>query len=216
MSEFLRVLENEVQIIALSFMAVVYLLRLRWILKFTASKERTPSRGDETAGIMYSYMTLAMPWSMESTSKRWIKYIEFVIFHIGIVVTITATFIIPYAPALIGSTITIMVIQVIIAAAFIVGVIRLFRRFARPEMRAISSMDDYFSLLLLDFYLLSAFFGVPNNNEWSLIAFFGLTTFFLIYVPFSKISHYLYFPFTRYYIGKHLGHRGVYPKKLYK
>ena len=165
---------------------------------------------------MYSYMTLAMPWSMESTSKRWIKYIEFVIFHIGIVVTITATFIIPYAPALIGSTITIMVIQVIIAAAFIVGVIRLFRRFARPEMRAISSMDDYFSLLLLDFYLLSAFFGVPNNNEWSLIAFFGLTTFFLIYVPFSKISHYLYFPFTRYYIGKHLGHRGVYPKKLYK
>jgi hypothetical protein len=30
-------------------------------------------------------------------------------------------------------------------------------------------------------------------------------------VPFSKISHYLYYPFTRYYLGKSLGYRGVYP-----
>ncbi len=42
-------------------------------------------------------------------------------------------------------------------------------------------------------------------------SFFILTAFFLIYVPFSKISHYLYYPFTRYYLGKTLGHRGVHP-----
>jgi hypothetical protein len=46
-----------------------------------------------------------------------------------------------------------------------------------------------------------------------LIAFFGLTAFFLVYVPFSKISHYVYWPFIRYYVGKHLGHRGAYPTK---
>jgi hypothetical protein len=38
-----------------------------------------------------------------------------------------------------------------------------------------------------------------------------MTAFFLIYVPFSKISHYLYYPFTRYYLGKSLGYRGVFP-----
>jgi hypothetical protein len=32
-------------------------------------------------------------------------------------------------------------------------------------------------------------------------------------VPFSKISHYLYYPFTRYYLGKTLGRRGVYPMR---
>jgi hypothetical protein len=37
------------------------------------------------------------------------------------------------------------------------------------------------------------------------------TSFFLVYVPFSKISHYLYYPFTRYWLGKALGHRGSYP-----
>jgi hypothetical protein len=30
-------------------------------------------------------------------------------------------------------------------------------------------------------------------------------------VPFSKISHYLYYPFMRYYLGRTLGYRGVFP-----
>jgi hypothetical protein len=30
-------------------------------------------------------------------------------------------------------------------------------------------------------------------------------------VPFSKISHYLYYPFTRYWLGRSLGHRGSMP-----
>ena len=41
-----------------------------------------------------------------------------------------------------------------------------------------------------------------------------LTAFFLFYVPFSKISHYIFYPFTRWYLGKTLGHRGVYPLKV--
>ena len=44
-----------------------------------------------------------------------------------------------------------------------------------------------------------------------MLTFFLLTAFFLIYVPFSKISHYLYYPFTRYWLGKTLGHRGSLP-----
>jgi hypothetical protein len=46
-----------------------------------------------------------------------------------------------------------------------------------------------------------------------LMLYFILTAFFLIYVPFSKISHYLYYPFTRFYFGRTMGHRGVYPIK---
>ena len=59
-----------------------------------------------------------------------------------------------------------------------------------------------------------AFLAVPNstaNGEWHLLGYSYLATFFLVYVPFSKISHYLYYPFTRYYLGKSLGYRGVFP-----
>jgi len=51
----------------------------------------------------------------------------------------------------------------------------------------------------------------PAAGEGILLAYFLLTAFFLVYVPFSKISHYLYYPFTRYYFGKSMGRRGVYP-----
>ena len=54
--------------------------------------------------------------------------------------------------------------------------------------------------------------GVPRfQNEIYLVAYLLLTSFFLLYVPFSKISHYLYYPFTRYWIGRALGHRGSLP-----
>jgi hypothetical protein len=49
------------------------------------------------------------------------------------------------------------------------------------------------------------------TNEVFQIVYLYLTSFFLLYVPFSKISHYLYYPFTRIYIGRALGHRGSYP-----
>jgi hypothetical protein len=81
-------------------------------------------------------------------------------------------------------------------------------------MRAISSPDDYFSLVLLTTWFFFALLAVPNQTsggEWHLLTYFILTAFFLVYVPFSKISHYLYYPFTRYYLGKTWGHRGVYP-----
>ena len=81
-------------------------------------------------------------------------------------------------------------------------------------MRAISSPDDYFSLVLLTVWFFFATLAVPNDisgGETILLTYFVLTAFFLVYVPFSKISHYLYYPFTRYYLGKTLGYRGSYP-----
>jgi hypothetical protein len=53
----------------------------------------------------------------------------------------------------------------------------------------------------------------PDLGEGPLMIYFLLTALFLIYVPFSKISHYLYYPFTRYYFGRTMGYRGVYPIK---
>ena len=44
-----------------------------------------------------------------------------------------------------------------------------------------------------------------------MVAYLLLTSFFLLYVPFSKISHYLYYPFTRIWLGRTLGHRGTFP-----
>jgi nitrate reductase gamma subunit len=164
--------------------------------------------------ILYSWANIAMPQSMESTRSRPFLYAQFVIFHLGVVAAIGLSFIIPYLPGLLDSTAMVLVLQVFVGAAFVVGIIRIIRRFGSPYMRAISTPDDYFSLLLLTVWFGFAFLAVPNNienGEGIMLTYFILTAFFLLYVPFSKISHYLYYPFTRYYLGKTLGHRGVFP-----
>ncbi len=216
MSDTLRILENEVQIAALAFMAVVYTVRLAWLFRFRMGRERTFPAGREAAGAGYSLMNIAMPGAMESTRKRPGFYAQFVVFHLGVAAAIAGTFIIPYAPALFEVRPVMRAFQAVIAAAFFVGLSRLVRRLGNPVLREVSSPDDYFSLILLMLWFAAAALAVPNRpdkGEWPLILYFGLTAFFLVYVPFSKICHYLYYPFTRYYLGRALGHRGALPPK---
>lgn len=215
MSEGLRLLENEVQIAALLFLTVVYVLRLAWLFRFRSAPERTYAVGNAAAGIGWSMMNVAMPWAMESTRRKPFFYVQFVIFHIGVVLAIAATFIIPYWPGLLEQTWVVRLFQVSLLAAFAVGLVRLYRRLTTPALRLISTGDDYLSLVLMTLFFLSGAMAVPNrpqDGEWPLWAFFALTTFFLVYVPFSKICHYLYYPFTRFYLGRMQGHRGVVAK----
>lgn len=155
-----------------------------------------------------------MPWAMESSRTKPFFYAQFVAFHMGVTAAILLLFIIPWWPGLLETQVGVLALRIPIGAAFLVGLGRMVRRFGDKYMRAISSPDDYFSLILLTVWFFFSFLAVPNstaNGEWHLIGYFLLASFFLVYVPFSKISHYLYYPFTRYYIGKSLGHRGVFP-----
>jgi nitrate reductase gamma subunit len=220
MSELLHFAEHTLQEVALGFMALVYLTRLYWLTRFKAGKDRQPATGAPGTtmrrGILYSWANIAMPWAMESTRTKIFIYGQFVVFHIGVTLAIALSFIIPYAPGLLAKTGVVPVMQGIIGAACLVGILRMIRRGGDKYMRAISSPDDYFSLILLTVWFFFATLAVPNNHqngEGILLTYFFLTAFFLIYVPFSKISHYLYYPFTRYYLGKTLGHRGSYPLK---
>ena len=218
MSEMLYFSEHRLQEAALAVMACVYAIRLAWLLRFKAGRERQAPTGSlgssKRKGILYSWLNIGMPWAMESTRTKTLLYGQFVVFHLGVVAAIVLSFIIPYAPQLLQSQAFVLVVQLTIGAAFLVGLARLYRRIANRTMRAISTPDDFFSLALLTTWFLFALLAAPNRPEQGeaiLLAYFLMTAFFLLYVPFSKISHYLYYPFTRYYLGKTLGYRGVFP-----
>ncbi|NIM51950.1 MAG: hypothetical protein GTO22_22345 [Gemmatimonadales bacterium] len=218
MSELLHFSEHTLQEVALGFMALVYTIRIIWFLGFKVGGDRQAQTGPPSTtpakGILYSWANIAMPWAMESTRRQYLLYAQFAVFHIGVTAAIALSFVIPYGPGLLENQVWVVMLQIIIGAAFLVGVVRFIRRVSNRYMRAISSPDDYFSLVLLTVWFFFAFLAVPNqtaNGEWHLLGFFMMTAFFLVYVPFSKISHYLYYPFTRYYLGKTMGHRGVYP-----
>jgi hypothetical protein len=220
MSESLRFVSDDLQLLAMGFMALVYIFRIRWLLKFKASGDRQAPSDNRNAssfkGIVYSWANIAMPWSMESTRRMVFFYVQFVVFHLAVAANISMSVIIPYVPGLIKSMIVVRLLQILFAAAFLIGCYRMFRRLSHPAIRLISTPDDFFSLGLLTVWCFVSIFAVPNRpdlGEGPLMVYFIMTAFFLIYVPFSKISHYLYYPFTRFYFGRTMGHRGVYPIK---
>ena len=218
MSDTLYFAAHTLQEVALIFMALVYITRLIWMFKFKAGKEKQMKTGlpdtSKQKGIMYSLVNIAMPWAMESTRNNMVVYLQFVVFHLAVILAILQSFLIPYAPEAMSSTTVITIFQIVIGAGFLVGLARIVRRVSKKVMRAISTPDDYFSLTLITVWFFFALMASPNNymeTEFWLLGYFYLTAFFLIYVPFSKISHYLYYPFTRYFLGKTMGHRGGYP-----
>lgn len=208
---------------ALIIMAIVYALRLYWLTRFAAAKERQAptGRGDTNSrrGFLYSWANVAMPWAMESTRTKLFLYFQFVIFHLGVAAAIALLFTIAWGygdralPSFLAT-----IFRIIIGAAFAVGMLRIVRRLSSPYLRAISSPDDHFSLWLLTVWFAFAFLAAPNNvasDAVYITVYYIMGSFFLVYVPFSKISHYLYYPFTRYYLGKSLGRRGVFPIRRY-
>jgi nitrate reductase gamma subunit len=210
--------------IALVVMAIVYTLKIRWLLSFNLAKDKSApgnlAQSDKERGARYSLFNVAMPWSMESTRKPkgFVFYLSFVIFHLGVVAGISLAFVSTIAPDFLRIPAVGNTMLAFLFGAFLVSVYRIARRTMRPLMRLISTPDDYFSLIMLTVWFglgvctQAYLMGVMGmTSETLLVAYLYLTSFFLLYVPFSKISHYLYYPFTRTYIGRALGHRGSYP-----
>ncbi len=221
-SSLLHVAES-VHWTALLIMVVVYTLRVFWLFRFKAGRDRQlPGEryGDTSLyPALYSMANVGMPWVMESTRRNIPFYASFVVFHVGVAAGIFFAIAGSAYRPFVEIRAVAAVLMVLLAAAFVVAVGRVVRRFARPVLRLISTPDDYFSLMTLTVWFGVGVFAAAHaaglvQGEGYWVAYLFATAFFLIYVPFSKMSHYLYYPFTRYWIGRTLGHRGSMPPAI--
>lgn len=207
---------HKLHYISLAFMVVAYAIKIKQLLDKPAAGEGTPPKGDHATAIRYSYLLIAMPWEIESQRKHWYRYVEFALFHIAMAVGIGVAFTMPWGHQYLTAPVVIYALVAVFGLGTLIGLSRLARRLTDPAMRSISKPDDYFCIMLLTLWMASGVVMAPQvawHGELWVQAYFVLATFFLFYVPFSKISHYVYWPFMRFYIGKHFGHRGVFPKK---
>lgn len=212
MSEYLRLLEHEIHIAALSFMGAAYAIRIFWLFRFKPGTERSLPVGHSSHAVASSLSAVGRPWTVEKYRKTPVFYAQFIIFHLGAAAAISVTFIIPHWPELLGFDAFVRSLQVILSAAFVAGVVRLYRRLSDPPLRLISTWDDYFALvMMIVFYVIgaAAISYRCDGCNWIVLTFFLVAAFFHVYVPFSKIIHYLYYPFLRYYLGKTMVHRGI-------
>ncbi len=205
--------------IALGVMGLVYTLRLLWLLSFKNAQDRQKpgDMGDTSLRPrIYSLLNVMMPWGMESTRNNFPFYLSFLVFHAGVVGGIGLAVCGSLFPSFFLIPAVSYAVMGVLGAAGLVGLARVVRRFTNPVVKLISTPDDKFCVLLLTGWFFSGAAAQAQlvgllASKWILVLFLAWTSFFLIYVPFSKISHYLYYPFTRYWIGKTLGHRGSMP-----
>ena len=120
---------------------------------------------------------------------------------------IILSFVITYAPGVLILPVRVVAFGMM-AASLIAGGLRLYRRVKLPEMRIISSPDDYLAMGMVLGFLGTGMLGLLGW-EAAIIAYFVVSALFLVYEPFSKIRHYIYYPFARYYYGATFGRRGV-------
>lgn len=209
----LYLLEEPIQFVCLAFMAFMYAVKIRELLKLPGPPEKAELKGDRRAGAIESLTNVVKPWAMESRRTDLFFYAEFAVFHVGAILTIAATLLIPLAPSLMIPPVT-KFFMLFMALAFLVGLRRVRRRVTERRIRSISSPDDYIAIILMTFFMGVGFMtlwrwldGAPETG-WTWL-FFLLTTFFLLYVPFSKISHYILYPLSRIMFGQIFGGRGV-------
>lgn len=203
-------LEHLTHEIGTAILALLYVLRLIVLFRRRLAKDLASNpKGDILRGVVDAFVTIVMPWKMESTRKHWMRYVEFVVFHTGVFINIVISFVIAYAPRVLTAPVR-SVVLVFLAAALVAGGARLYRRVHRPDMRVISSPDDYIAMAMVLLFLLT---GVLALLGWQpgIVAYFIIAAFFLVYEPFSKIRHYIYYPFARYFYGAAFGKRGVLP-----
>ena len=203
-----RFIVHDLQLVALTILVVLYAVKVWQLSRLPVPRELPPARGNVTRSVVSSYASILSPASMESTRQRWGHWLAFITYHIGILVAITATFTIPFWPAVMTPAVR-WSSAVLIALAFGAGAFKLGWRLARPEMRYISTPDDYFSLVVLEIWFVLAVPAILWEPRGWLLAYFGLTAALLVYVPLSKISHYIYWFFSRYIFGVRYGRRGV-------
>jgi nitrate reductase gamma subunit len=205
---FLRFVKFDLQIVALSWLVLAYLFKIYQILRLPGPREVAPRKGSQELGVIYSYASLILPWSMESTRRHLWRWVEFAIYHLGAGAAILATFTIPFAPSIMTRFVS-LTMAVLVSGALVMGVLKLWRRITSPDLRVVSTPDDYFSLAGVEVFFLFTIMALATGSSGWMKAYFITTAAFLFYVPFSKISHYVQWFFARAFFGLRFGRRGI-------
>ena len=208
---FMHFVEYDLQVIALTWMVVLYTIKAIQLSKLPMPREKETPKGKPSQGVLRSYASIFMPWSVESTRNHFWRWLGFALYHVGCLVAIVNTFTYTFTPGFMTPTVK-LVFSILIVPAILIGFSKLIRRIVRPEIRHISTPDDYFSLLTLQLFFFTGIMALLLDTIFWRSSYYIITAAFLFYVPFSKISHYIYFFFARFLTGKRYGWRGIIPQ----
>jgi hypothetical protein len=172
-------------------------------LKFPADYARP--KGSWKVGVFYSFTIGMLPWKKESTRRHWIAYLRGVMFHIGIFTGLFALIVSPFFKEM--NKTFLLAVALLTGLGALMGYAGIVMRLVERNLRSISTPDDYISVSFVSLFL--TFLTLAILNEKFLTAMYLTSAVTLIYAPLGKIKHCIYFFFSRFFFGLHLGKRGI-------
>lgn len=193
--------------LALIFSVFAFGRRLRAFSQLPRPVDRAVPKGNLKSGVLYAYTLGMAPWSKESTRRHAIAYLRGVAFHTGIFLGLLILVASPWLGGVpqIGR----IILGICTAAGTLFGFAGLLARFVEPNLKALSTGDDYFAVLVVSLFLASEalWLFVPQ----ALVFFYLVSAAMLVYAPLGKIRHCFYFAYSRLFYGRFIGSRAVLP-----
>jgi nitrate reductase gamma subunit len=165
--------------------------------------------GNVASSIQYSFTGAMNPLKKESAYLHLPTYAAGIFYHLGTFLSISLFFLIWTDVNFPG--ILIFLIETFLIISFLCGTGILIKRMVKKGLRDLSDPDDYISNLLVTIFQIMT--GLVLLMHHLVPAYFIMASLLLIYFPFGKLKHAIYFFAARYHLGFFYGWRGIWPPK---
>ena len=174
--------------LSLAFAVLAFGWRLRQFNALARPADRSTPKGIPAAGVRYAFTLGMAPWAKESTRRHPAAYLRGIGFHLGIFLGL-ALFVAAPGWDRLPQTAR-LPLAVLAGIGALLGLIGFIARFSEPTLRALSTPDDYFAVLLVTLFLTTG--STALLAPAALPAFLLTSALTLLYAPLGKIRHCIY------------------------
>ena len=189
------------------FCIAAFAVRLRTFVRMAVPKDRSQPKGNPNAGVIYAFSLGMMPWAKESTRRHALAYLRGVGFHVTVFLSLAIFLASPWLGLIPGAICT--GLAALCGIGSLLAFLGFLSRFIEKSLKALSTPDDYFAVLLVSLFLACTAAMLVNLNLLPL--FYIASALVFVYMPLGKIRHCIYFAFSRLFFGRFFGRRAVMP-----
>ena len=206
---------------ALLFMLFGLAYRLFSVISLGWSKNRVPNQGSQSKGVFMTFLKGILiwpfiPWVKNTFDRNPLIYIGGGLFHLSLfVVIILGTPHMLVAKSLVGvkwSTLPLPIVDFMAATGIIAMLILLVNRMIHPVMKLISGPAEYLAWLFVFLPMITGYM-MTHHIGGSYEALFArhmiAVDVLMIWIPLSRLSHFVFYFFARAIHGQEFGKRGV-------